>query len=134
MAQFTPPQFIPPQVTTPSGSGSENPNQPRQSPNLPGSLESSGEVAKSVAKSHVIKTTTALVINTREEFARYLAQSDLDLVTSWVEFENSRNFVTSSYVVYTKFNSAIEPLTDFLQRYPQLLEPVNQLNTKLQSV
>jgi hypothetical protein len=127
MAQFTPPQFVPPQQNIPNPNAQNIPNIS----NIPGAQEQVGEVAKSVAKSQVIKTTTQMIINSREEFAQYLAQSGLDLVTSWVEFEKSRDFIQSSYVVYIQSNNFTEPLVDFLQRYPQLREPVQALNQKI---
>jgi len=127
MAQFTPPQFIPPQPSSSVGNGAEIPNIT----NAPGSVETRGEVAKSVAKSQVIRTQTKLIINSREDLAKYLAQNGLDLVTSWVEFEESKDFIQSSYVVYPQYENAIEKLTDFLKRYPQLQAPVMQLNQRI---
>lgn len=129
MAKFTPPQFVPPTPRTPSSSGSEIPNIS----NIPGSVEQAGEVAKSVAKSHTIKTTTSFIISSRKDFADYLHQNGLELVTSWVDFEATKDFIQSSYILYPQNGNAIERVADFIARYPQLKEAVELVNQRMKN-
>jgi hypothetical protein len=122
------------------------PNAPRNTPSSPsnvshapnqsnvggGSFEQSPNTfSKSVQRSKVIKSATTSIISSREDFAMYLKKSRLDLLTSAVIFQETGDFITSSYVVYLDHNNTKEPLSLFLQRYPNLMEPIQKINDNL---
>lgn len=125
-AEFLPPM---PSYTPPSGDGSGNINQ-SQGFNLAPSSERD-RVARSVARSAKIRTATSAVVQTRAQFVAYLKQGGLDLWTSAVEFQSTADFILSSYVIYTNHNNFKEPLTQFLQRYPNLQSVANSIKDQL---
>jgi len=75
---------------------------------------------KSAARSRQTRQATKIIINTRLQFKTYLQTSGLDLWTSAVDFQQSGDFILSSYVIYPNNGNFKEPLGAFLQRYPQL--------------
>lgn len=121
------PEFVPP---TPGGS-SESFNQPSQTPNVASSSFERDRIVRSFARGKKIKTATTAVIQTRAQFVDYLRSNDMDLWTSAVEFQNSGDFIMSSYVVYPSHNNLKEPLGAFLQRYPHLAQPVMAIRDAL---
>jgi hypothetical protein len=122
--------FTPPQMPQGMGNFGNLPNQA----NAPRGFESEGSVGRSVARSGQIKQATQAVINTRSDFKNYLLSNGLDLYTSAVEFQNSGDFIASSYVIYLNHGGYQEPLSAFLQRYPQLQQPVMQIRDRLRQV
>jgi hypothetical protein len=119
------PEFIPPmpqQFTPPTrGDNGANINQANNY-NVAASTERE-RLFRSVARSNKIKGATSAVIQTRAQLVQYLRQNGLDLWTSAIEFQQSADFIVSSYVVYPKHNNFKETLSAFLQRYPNL-QPV----------
>jgi hypothetical protein len=111
---------------------SNGPQQPNQS-NVAGAgfEQSPNTFSKSVQRSKVIKKATSGIISSREDFTLYLRKSRLDLLTSAVIFQETGDFIESSYIVYLDHNNTKEPLASFLQRYPNLLEPIQKINDSL---
>jgi hypothetical protein len=110
---------------------SSGPQLPNQG-NVAGGFEQSPNTfSKSVQRSKVIKKTTSSIISSREDFAMYLRKSRLDLLTSAIIFQETGDFINSSYIVYMDHNNTKEPLALFLQRYPDLLEPIQKINESL---
>ncbi len=122
--------FVPPTIPTDGDTG--NFNNPNLS-NVVSSKESQGQWAKSVSRSRKIRSATNTVIKTRSQFKTYLQQNGLDLYTSAVEFQNTGNFIASSYVCYLNHNNYLEPLNSFLSRHPHLQQPVMQIAQSLVS-
>ncbi|MBC7472003.1 MAG: hypothetical protein H7196_01930 [candidate division SR1 bacterium] len=87
--------------------------------------------SNSVQRSKTIKKVTTNIISSRGDFVVYLRKSRLDLLTSAVIFQDTGDFILSSYVVYLDHNNAKEPLDSFLQRYPNLVEPIQKINDSL---
>lgn len=116
-------------------SASNSLNLPSQS-NLVGSgLERiNNTFSNSVQRSKVIKKATASIISTRGDFVVYLRKSRLDLLTSAVVFQDTGDFIISSYIIYLDHNNTKEPLSSFLQRYPNLIEPIQKINDSLKSL
>ncbi|MEM1312793.1 MAG: hypothetical protein AAGF07_05020 [Patescibacteria group bacterium] len=109
------PQFIPP-----SGAEVQNGNI-NQTANFNVAPSTERErILRSVTRSTKIKSATTSVIQTRAQLVQYLRQNGLDLWTSAVEFQNSHDFILSSYVIYPKHNNFKEPLQAFIDRYPNL--------------
>lgn len=100
----------------------------------PPSQEFQRQWSRSVARSVKIKAAATKVINTRAQFKKYLNQNGMDLYTSAVEFQQTKDFIFSSYVIYLNYNGFQEPLSSFLQRYPQLQQPVMQIRDRLRNV
>jgi hypothetical protein len=97
-------------------------------------LEQEGSWAKSVARSRSTRQATKVIINTRADFKEYLAQYNLGLVTSAVEFQRNGDFIASSYIVYLTEDNKKEPLRSFLKRFPQLQEAVQKIRDSLRPV
>ena len=126
---FAPPTPQAPQI--PSGNNSGNlPQQSNYAPHQE-SRESQGEFGRSVARSAKIKQATTGIIRTRSQFKQYLLQNGMDLYTSAVEFQQTGDFILSSYAVYLQHNNYKEPLGEFLQRYPNLQVPVMNIRDQL---
>lgn len=115
-----------------SASTENTPNIAANSPTMPAASEKVREIQRSVAKSHKVRSTTTTIINSREEFVEFLRKNGMDLLTSWVEFNNSKDFILSSTIIFP--NGATESLTDFLDRYKELAEPVSKIRDSLKSV
>jgi hypothetical protein len=98
--------FLPPTISNVSSSSSE--------------LVSG--VVKSVVKSAKIKAATHYIQDKRSKLSQILAENELGLWTSAVEFRTTGDFIGSSYIEYRTHNGAKEPLRDFLNRYPRLTE------------
>jgi hypothetical protein len=56
------------------------------------------------------------------------------LLTSAVEFQQSGDFIHSSYVVYLNHGRFKESLGEFLSRYPQMSQQVEAINEQLKPV
>lgn len=132
--------FAPQQPSQPSFQGPSMPSNPGQNSNFPQqnnyaprqeSRETKNEFARSLQRSAKIKKATSSIIKTRSEFKQYLLQNGMDLYTSAVEFQQNGDFIMSSYVVYTNHNSYKEPLKQFLERYPNLQQPVINIRDQL---
>ncbi len=116
--------------STPSG----NLNMPNmQNVASAGAEKKENAVANSVARSKGIKSATTHIISSRSELVSYLQQSNLDLLTSAVEFQRSGNFLESSYIIYRNHNNQKESLAQFLKRYPQLTDTVSLITEQLRS-
>ncbi len=130
---YIPPQMIetPQQFNAADGNlNNQNLNNavPRQE-----SREAQGAWVKSVARSAHIKKAASTIIRTRGDFKQYLQQNGMDLFTSAIDFQQTGDFITSSYVIYRNHNDYREPLINFLNRYPQLQQPVIQIREQLRS-
>jgi hypothetical protein len=127
---FTQPQFNPP-------TGNANPNMSSSTPNVssfaPGQ-ETQSQWTRSVARSKTVKKATSTVITTRAEFRAYLQQSGLDLMTSAIEFQESGDFIQSSYVIYPAQNFYKEPLSAFVDRYPTVKLAAESIRDNLRTV
>jgi hypothetical protein len=108
-----------------------NTNLPNQGNVATGFEQSPNTFSKSVQRSKVIKKTTNSIISSREDLVIYLRKSRLDLLTSAVIFQETGDFIVSSYIIYLDHNNTKEPLAMFLQRYPNLLEPIQKINSDL---
>jgi hypothetical protein len=114
-----------------------NNSDPNNLGNMPSSVnqvsgfERQNNFARSVQKSRAVKQAARIVITTREELTNYLRQSNLDLLTSSVEFKETGDFVASSYVVYKDHNNFKENLSIFIERYPALKPAVQAIAEKL---
>jgi hypothetical protein len=130
---FAPP--VQPSMPQSSGENGQNLGAPNQSNYAPRqeSRETKNEFARSVARSGKIKQATSAIIRTRSQFKQYLLQNGMDLYTSAVEFQQSGDFIMSSYIVYLQHNNLKEPLFQFLQRYPNLQQPVINIRDQLSS-
>ncbi len=117
-----------------------NNSDPNNLGNIPSSVnqvsgfEKKNDFARSVQKSRVLKKSTKMVINTREQLTAYLRQSNLDLLTSSVEFKETGDFIISSYVVYKDHNNFKENLSVFIERYPTLKPAVEAIRDMLKPV
>jgi hypothetical protein len=119
------PRNIPPAG---SGNGVNVPNQA----NIPGSFErKENNFGSSVQRSRTVKQATSAIISSREDFVVYLKKSGLDLLTSAIMFQETGDFIASSFVVYVNHDHVKEPLAQFIQRYPSLLEPLQRINESL---
>ena len=67
----------------------------------------------------------------RSQLAAYLLQYGMKLLTSAVEYETSKDFIASSYILYEKHNNYLEPLSEFLVRYPDYQASVDYIVTNL---
>jgi hypothetical protein len=124
--------FVPPTPQMPTqGANTPDSGIPQQINNVAGSQEKQSQWAKSVGRSHQIKAAAKTVIQTRSQLAAYLQQSGLQLLTSSIEFQNTGDFILSSYVVYPQYGNQKEPLAQFISRYPQLQEPVAKIRDSL---
>lgn len=99
--------------------------------NVAPTSEKQSQWARSVARSAQIKSATTAVITTRSQFKTYLQQNGMDLFTSAVEFQQNGDFILSSYVLYKNYRNYQEPLSSFLQRYPQLQQAVIAIRDRL---
>jgi hypothetical protein len=131
--EFVPPQMSGPQNIPQAPGGAMN-NTPNMASNIPASFEKQSQWARSVGRSHQIKAATSAVIQTRGQLVDYLKQHGMDLLTSSIEFQQTGDFILSSYVVYPQHNNQKEPLGDFLQRYPFLQEGVLAIRDQLRPV
>jgi len=129
-AVFLPPTFEAPASGDSQGNYNSAPNQNNSAPRQEG-REAQGQWAKSVGRSKVIKQATNFVIKTRSQFKVYLQGQGMDLYTSAVEFQESGDFIASSYVIYRNYQDYKEPLFSFLQRYPSLQQPVLNIRDSL---
>jgi len=121
---FMPPQMPQMQQTLGGNNPGGNPNSAPNVSNYAPNQEQMGRWQQSVARSAKIKKATGSIIKTRADFKNYLLQNGMDLFTSAIEFQRSGDFVMSSYILYKNYNDYKEPLAVFLQRYPQLQQPV----------
>jgi hypothetical protein len=127
--QFFIPQNIP-QTPSQTAGGNESgytPNQIRQAP----SFEQQSQVLKVAARGKKIKAGATAIINTRQDLKSYLANNGIELYTSAIDFQETGDFILSSYVVFKAYNGYQETLANFLQRYPQLQQSVEIIRDKL---
>jgi len=104
-------------------SQSQMPNQSQ----APSSQEQEGSWQKSVRRSKQTRAITKQIINSRKDLENYLANKNIQLLTSATEFQQTGNFIMSSYVVFLDFDNYKESLFTFLQRYPQLQTAVEAI-------
>jgi|GEM_PF-2047019 len=124
--------FLPPMPQNlPPVGGDSNFNSAPNVINVAPAAESQSQWTRSVARSAQIKQATTAVITTRSQFKSYLQQNGMDLFTSAVEFQQNGDFILSSYIIYKNYKNYQEPLASFLQRYPQLQEPVIAIRDRL---
>lgn len=116
MGGFQQPQNFNPGPGAVPGGG----NLPPQQMNQPRSFETQKQWARSVSRSKQIKKSANNIIHTRQQFVEHLKQYGLGLVTSAVEYQQTQDFIASSYIIYENHNNYKERLGDFLARYPQL--------------
>lgn len=121
---------MPPQPASAPSSSDTGLNQP-QLANIPAATEQQKQIARSVARGRKIRAATSTVIQTRGQLVSYLRQNGLDLLTSSLEFQQTGDFITSSYVVYPSHGNLKEPLVEFLRRYPSLQEPILAIRDSL---
>lgn len=111
------------------------PNNSEKSPNLgnnpKSSVEKEGSFTRSLSRSKSVKHATKFVIHTRKDLQEFLAKQNIKLITSALEYQQTQDFIQSSYVVFEKYKDHQESLKEFLERYPQLKETVEQINQKL---
>ena len=113
----------------------QQPSDPNGGPNLqngPRSMETSESFKNSVKKSTTVRSAVASVIQTRSDFAKFLLQIRIKLLTSASELDETGDFIASSYVTYLDYNDFKEPLSVFLQRYPQYVEMANYVAVNTQ--
>ncbi len=109
-----------------------NPNQFNPNIKGSGSVETINEsFGRSVARSHHIKATATTIINTREDLAVVLKKQNIDLLTKATVFQETGDFISSSYVIYRKHNNHQESLSAFLERYPQIKPFAEKINQDL---
>ena len=108
------------------------PKAPTLNNSAGGSSESRAEsFQKSIAQASTVRAAADNVLRTREDLAKYLAQSGLQLRTKYKTFSATRDFLSSSYVVYPQHRGQQEPLTSFIERYPQIKQYVLDINDRL---
>lgn len=112
--------FAPPNAANTDSSQSTNTYQGTEKERL----------ARSVQAAKSVRTTLHSVITTRAELAAYLAQHDMQLLTSAVEYTTSKDFILSSYILYQKHDNFLEPLSDFLKRYPDYQPSIDAIIEK----
>lgn len=106
-------------------------------PNLKNTVSGKEQISslqKSVIRSGRIRRATASVKQARSEFEKFLLRNGLLLYTSALEFQQTGDFILSSYVIYPKHNYLQESLASFLQRYPFLQEIVYNIRDTLRPV
>lgn len=111
---------LPVQNFTPPTADSNNLNSPNLK-NISGK-EQLSSIQKMLVRSGKIRKATQSIKRARQQFTKFLKQQGLVLYTSAVEFQQTGDFILSSYVVYSNYNDYMEPLASFLQRYPFLQE------------
>jgi hypothetical protein len=115
----------------------QTPPSPRQIPsapnitNIPSGQEKQNDFAQALARSTVVKQATTAIINSRADLITWLRSHNLDLVTSATKFQNTGDFIQSSYVVYAK--NQMEPLQDFVSRNQALESAVQSINHQLKA-
>lgn len=112
----------------PSNNSESSPNLSNQSK---AGAEKEGSFNQSVARSKTVKQAAGFIIHTRQQLVDFLAKQNIKLLTSALEYQQTGDFVTSSYVVFSKFKNHQETLVEFLARYPQIVASVNQINEQL---
>ena len=122
--------YAPPNLENSQTSGSQMPSNV----NVSSGFERKNDFARSVQKSRGVKQAASVVISTRSQLVDYLKQSNLDLLTSSLEFRETGDFIGSSYVVYKEYNDFKENLGVFIQRYPDLKPAVEVLRDKLRPI
>ena len=134
MEQSFTPQMPQQNPQIPSGGG-QNSNFPQQNNYAPRqeNRETQNQFARSLQRSAKIKQATSSIIRTRSEFKQYLLQNGMDLYTSAIEFQQTGDFILSSYVVYLNHNNYKEQLMQFLQRYPSLQQAVVNIRDQLRN-
>lgn len=125
---MSPAPFQPP---SPQPRNMEVPNQQFEAPT---GIEGKGELSRSVVRSYTIRKATNTIITTRDELAAYLLQYNIKLLTSSVEFQQSGDFLTSSYVLFEYQGNITESLEAFLKRYPSLVETVEKIRQTLRPI
>lgn len=114
-----------PVYTPPTGDASPgNLNQYRSS-------ESKESFQQSAQRARQVRAMVGKIITSREELAKYLAQYGMKLLTSAVEYDRSKDFITSSYILYEAHNNYLEPLAEFLTRYPDYQPSVDYIVSHL---
>ena len=131
--------YTPPNLEIPSNVGSsinsaDSLNLAPSSNNQPSGFEKQNNWARSVQRSKIFKQGASVVINTRLQLVNYLKQSNLDLLTSSIEFEETGDFILSSYVMYKDHNNFKESLTIFIDRYPALKPAVEVIRERLRPI
>lgn len=120
MSQEALPNFTPPSVDNSTSSF----NQAHHG-------ESKESFRQSVSRAKQVRSVLSRVISSREELSTYLAQYGLQLLTSAVEYEKTRDFIGSSYILYSQHNNYLEPLVRFLERYPDYRPSIQAIATNL---
>lgn len=93
--------------------------------------ESRESFQQSANKARAIRSHVTKVITSREELAKYLLQYGLQLLTSAVEYEQTSDFIASSYILYMKHNNYLEPLKVFLERFPDYQASIDVIVQRL---
>jgi hypothetical protein len=93
--------------------------------------ESRESFQQSTNKARQVRAAVQQVLTSRDELAKYLAQYGMKLLTSAVEYERSKDFVVSSYILYEQYDNYLEPLVQFLQRYPDYQASVDYIVSHL---
>ena len=120
-----------PNIPQQAPNGNQNPNNPNIN-NNPGAFEAQKNWQRSLARSSTIKASAKKIIGTREDLASYLKTFGIDLLTSASEFQESRDFIRSSYVYYRDLDYK-EHIIEFLKRYPQLQTVALQIRDQLKN-
>jgi hypothetical protein len=102
--------------------------------NIASGQEQQNNIASSVQRGKALQKAIQTVISSREDLVQYLRSAGLDLVTSGVEFQDTGDFIQSSYVVYPSHNNQKEALRSFINRYPQLKDSIEAINQTLRPV
>jgi hypothetical protein len=112
-----------------------NPNNIPSSINAPTGTETRAESFRNSANSAVqIRAAAAQIIETSEDLVNMLQASGIILRTKMKIFRESRDFISSSYLVYPQFNNKQESLKEFVDRYPQLQPIVEKINENLKNL
>jgi hypothetical protein len=124
--------FTPPQMPNVPQGAQNAPN----TPNMPQGPESQEQKKwqSSITRSTKIRQAANTIIQTRSQFKDYLQEHGLDLETSAIEFQQTGDFIASSYIIYPAYGYYRESLKSFIQRYPQLQEPVIAIRDSLRPV
>ena len=99
--------------------------------NRPRSGESQESIRQSVQRSKSVGQALHTVITSREELEKYLAQYNLQVLTSATDLDAGMSFIDSSYIRYLEHGNVTEPMSVFLQRYPDYQPIVEKINEEV---
>ena len=125
MSNFQPPQL----PNIPSA-----PSSPNGAPNISNapSFESQSPWSRSLGRSKSIKASVTKFMGVSKQLSDLLAQYKITLVTSASEFQETKDFIGSSYVIYLEYSNFIESLQDFLNRYPHFQELAKAIQNNIE--